>query len=99
MLCFPRPPILSLSAERFDTDLSVPLAASIYSRRKEITGVAPNQFSSLAKTIPGVVYQRIVKMDGDIRYTFLSEGARELFGVEPAEVIKDPDVLFRTYSE
>jgi PAS domain-containing protein len=86
-------------AEQFDTDLSVPFAASIYSRRKEISGVAPNQFSSLAKAIPGVVYQRIVKMDGDIRYTFLSEGARDLFGVDPAEVIKNPDVLFRTYSE
>ncbi len=99
MICYTRATKLEAIAAQFETDLSVPLAASIYSRRKEISAVAPNQFSSLAKTIPGVVYQRIVKMDGDIRYTFLSEGARELFGVDPAEVIRDPDVLFRTYTE
>ncbi len=99
MICFIRPTHLKSVSENFDTDLSIPFAATIYSRRKEITGVAPNQFSSLAKTIPGVVYQRIVKMDGDIRYTFLSDGARELFGVEPADVIENPDVLFRTYSK
>ncbi len=99
MICFSRAVELEAIAEQFEADLSIPLAASIYSRRKEMTSVAPNQFSSLAKTIPGVVYQRIVKMDGDIRYTFLSEGARDLFGVDPAEVIRDPEVLFRTYAE
>ncbi len=99
IVCFSRAIKLKSVAEQFATDLSVPLSASIFSRRNEISGVAPNQFSSLAKTIPGVVYQRIVNLNGDIRYTFLSEGAREMFGVEPQDVIKDPDVLFRTYSE
>ncbi len=61
--------------------------------------IEPQQFNSLAEAIPGVVYQRTVRADGDIRYTYLSEGARELFGVSPAEVLKDPEVLFSTYTE
>jgi diguanylate cyclase (GGDEF)-like protein len=59
----------------------------------------PDRFASLAATIPGVVYQRIVNPQGDIRYTYISEGAREFFGVAPEEIIKNPDVLFRTFSE
>jgi len=41
----------------------------------------PEGFEALAK-LPGVViYQRLVTPDGDIRYTYISEGAHELFGV------------------
>ncbi|MDH3231823.1 MAG: PAS domain-containing protein, partial [Alphaproteobacteria bacterium] len=55
---------------------------------------ANDRFSSLATTIPGVVYQRRVTRDGDIRYTYISEGARDLFGVSPEEIVADPDALF-----
>jgi len=58
-----------------------------------------DRFASLASMIPGVVYQRVVKPDGDIRYTYMSEGAREMFGVSPEDVVEDPEALFRTYSE
>ena len=56
---------------------------------------ADERLSSLAATIPGVVYQRLVTPDGDIRYTYISEGARDLFGVEPEDVLNDPNVLFK----
>ncbi len=56
---------------------------------------ADERFTSLAHTIPGVVYQRLVTPDGDIRYTYISDGARDLFGVEPEAVIADPQALFR----
>ena len=55
---------------------------------------ADERLSSLAATIPGVVYQRLVKPDGDIRYTYISEGARDLFGVEPEDILNDPQALF-----
>ena len=55
---------------------------------------ADERLSSLAATIPGVVYQRLVTPDGDIRYTYISEGARDLFGVEPEAVLDDPQALF-----
>ncbi len=56
---------------------------------------ADERLSSLAATIPGVVYQRLVTPDGDIRYTYISEGARDLFGVEPEDVLNDPNALFK----
>ena len=48
--------------------------------------------------IPGVVYQRVVTPDGQIRYTYISEGARDLFGVSPQEILSDPEALFKTHS-
>ena len=58
-----------------------------------------DRFASLASMIPGVVYQRIVTIDGDIRYTYISDGARDMFGVEPQDILDDPEALFRTYSD
>jgi diguanylate cyclase (GGDEF)-like protein len=58
---------------------------------------AKDSFSELASTIPGVVYQRVVKPDGDIRYTYMSEGAKELFGVDADTVMTNPEALFQHY--
>ena len=42
-----------------------------------------DRFASLASMVPGVVYQRVVSPSGDIRYTYISEGSRDIFGVAP----------------
>lgn len=55
---------------------------------------ANERFLSLANTVPGVVYQRVVNPHGEIRYTFISEAVRDLFGVSPEEVLRDASVLF-----
>jgi PAS domain-containing protein len=56
-------------------------------------------FEALAN-LPGVVvYQRIVKPDGQIRYTYISEGARDLFGVSPEEIVSNPNALFSTHGQ
>jgi signal transduction histidine kinase len=55
---------------------------------------ANERFAALTANIPGVVYQRRVDPDGDIRYTFISDGARELFGVSAEEILRDPHALF-----
>ena len=92
----------NLNAARniFRCSISPTLTAAIAAQQSSgCEPVATQQFDSLASTIPGVVYQRTLSPDGDIRYTYLSEGARELFGVDPQAVVKDPEVLFRTYSE
>ncbi len=59
---------------------------------------ANNRFASLASTIPGVVYQRVVRPDGDIRYTYISETAQDLFGVSAEEILSNPRALFGTYA-
>ena len=57
--------------------------------------VAANErFAALAKNIPGVVYQRVVRPNGDINYTYISDAAQDLFGVSPDEILSDPQALF-----
>jgi diguanylate cyclase (GGDEF)-like protein len=55
------------------------------------------RLAALAATVPGVLYQRIVKPSGEIRYTYISENAFELFGVEAERIINDPEALFQHY--
>lgn len=63
-------------------------------RRRAALQSATDRFAALARTIPGVIYQRIVKPDGTIRYTYISDAAKDLFGVEPSAIIADPQALF-----
>ena len=56
------------------------------------------RLAAIADSIPGVVYQRIVSPDGDIRYTYISDGARELFGVAPEDILNDPNALFDVFA-
>ena len=60
----------------------------------QLLRLADERFTSLTASIPGVVYQRRVAPDGDIRYTYISEGVRDLFGVTPEMVLADPTALF-----
>jgi signal transduction histidine kinase len=57
-----------------------------------------NRFGSVVANLPGVIYQRVVRPDGDIYYTYISEGSRELFGVSPEEILADPQALFRHHA-
>jgi diguanylate cyclase (GGDEF)-like protein len=68
--------------------------ALIAAHQYELCAAATRRLDSLSEAIPGVVYQRVVEPTGAIYYTYISEGARELFGVSPEEIIADPDALF-----
>jgi len=59
---------------------------------------ANQRFTSLSASIPGVVYQRTVTPEGEIRYTYISEGAKDLFGVSAEEILADPNALFDCHS-
>ena len=50
-------------------------------RRTRALVSANERFAALAKNIPGVVYQRVVRPNGDIGYTYISDAAKDLFGV------------------
>jgi diguanylate cyclase (GGDEF)-like protein/PAS domain S-box-containing protein len=58
---------------------------------------AESQLAALSSSIPGVVYQRRVRPDGDIRYTYISDSAGDLFGVSAEKIIADPEALFQHY--
>jgi len=59
---------------------------------------ANNRFESLTNSLPGVVYQRVVRPDGDIRYTYISETAKDIFGISAREILDNPKSLFDIYA-
>ena len=63
-------------------------------RRTQALMAANERFAALAKSIPGVVYQRVVRQNGDIGYTYISDAAQDLFGVSPDEILSNPQALF-----
>jgi diguanylate cyclase (GGDEF)-like protein/PAS domain S-box-containing protein len=60
-------------------------------------GRAEDQLTALASAIPGVVYQRRVQTNGEIRYTYISESAYDLFGVSAETILANPEALFQHY--
>ena len=65
---------------------------------KSISTSDSERLAAIADSIPGVVYQRVVSPDGDIRYTYISDGAKELFGVAPEDILNDPNALFDVFA-
>ncbi|GAP33786.1 putative bifunctional diguanylate cyclase/phosphodiesterase [Piscinibacter sakaiensis] len=49
----------------------------------------------LTAQLPGVLYRLLVTPSGQRRYTFVSEGVRELCGVTPQQVMDDPELPLR----
>ncbi len=47
----------------------------------------------IAANIPGIVFERRRRGDGTFFYTYISDGIRDLVGVEPAEIFRDARVL------
>lgn len=64
---------------------------------KELS-VANDRFNSLSNSLPGVVYQRVVKPDGNISYTYISESAIDIFGIPASEILSNPKALFDSYA-
>jgi|GEM_PF-1749458 len=56
-----------------------------------------NRFAELSSTLPGVVYQRVVTPEGQIRYSYISQNAFDLFGVTAETILTDPEALFAHY--
>ena len=62
--------------------------------RRETAGEDAQQARTIAENLPGLVYQMEKTIDGAYRFRFVGEGARELFGHAPEEVLADPDTIF-----
>ena len=98
-LYYPEPREPDAGDERILWTLTSFIGFVISAAQREAQVRAANErFAALVSAIPGVVYQRVVKPDGEIRYTYISEGARDLFGVAPEEILADPEALFKTHS-
>lgn len=87
-------PIVEVDQQAFDSMILLSSYAIESVRRTRALIAANERFSALAKSIPGVVYQRVVRPNGDIRYTYISDAAQDLFGVSPDEILSNPQALF-----
>ena len=82
--------------------LLVLFAASARARRRRRTlrlqaGIleAEARFNEIASSIPGVIFRLVRKPSGTVTYSYLSDGAGDLFGVEPPQVAADSSWLRR----
>lgn len=52
------------------------------------------KYRDIAFHIPGIIYQFMIKKDGSRSFPYVSEGAREICGLEPEELMENPSKLF-----
>ena len=48
------------------------------------------RFQRIAANVPGVVYQRVLRPNGRLDFTYVSAGLRETHGIDPEAVKRDP---------
>ncbi len=67
------------------------LGASILllARRRELE----RHLGGLSENFPGAIYRRVQRPDGNVHYPFVSAGTRNLLGLEPVAIQRDPMLL------
>ncbi len=53
------------------------------------------RFMRMVSTIPGMVYQFCLRADGSSAFLFVSDGCREIYGLEPDEIMQDGSTILR----
>ena len=87
--------MLRLNVGRVDAALAaadIELARSNEAHR--LAAQSERRFAEVVATVPGVVYEFQIDAGGTLRFTFVSEGARRLFDVDPAALVADAETLF-----
>jgi PAS domain S-box-containing protein len=62
-------------------------------RIREALRESETRYGRIVANAPGMVYQFIRHPDGSMAFPFVSDGSRTLFGIEPAEIQADANVL------
>ncbi len=63
-------------------------------RSEELLREQSAQLAALSANVPGIVFQFLLRSDGSRCFLFVSDGCRVILGIEPAEVLADPQNLF-----
>jgi PAS domain S-box-containing protein len=64
----------------------------------ELLRASERTLHHVAAAVPGVLYQYEVRPDGSRRYTYVSEGVRDLLGVEQDFLLGDPMAFYKLVS-
>jgi PAS domain S-box-containing protein len=51
------------------------------------------RLATAVSNFPGAIYQRVLDVEGNVSYPFVSRGIEELIGVAPDEVMSSPELL------
>lgn len=51
------------------------------------------RYMRIATNVPGMVYQYLLRPDGTVALPFVSEGCREIYGLEPQEIQQNPSMI------
>lgn len=51
------------------------------------------RLAAAASNFPGAIYQRVMDVDGNVSYPFVSRGIKEMTGIDPEDIITSPDLL------
>ena len=71
----------------FQSDVTAKVEAQAALQRSEL------RFSRMTANVPGIVYQLLLRPDGTALFPYVSEGCRELFGLEPEQMRPDACTL------
>ena len=64
-------------------------------RREEALRSHEEMLQSIAANLPGSVFRGVLSAEGRISFPFVSDGLERVFGLDPAAVQSDPEVLAR----
>ena len=78
-----------------DTPLFTGYLRDISERRQTEDALRESEtrYQRIAANVPGMVYQFVLHPDGSVAFPFASEGSRELYGIEPADITANPMLL------
>jgi diguanylate cyclase (GGDEF)-like protein/PAS domain S-box-containing protein len=62
-------------------------------RAKEALQKSEERLRSISANLPGIVYRRVLKPDGTIHFPFVSDKAREMFGMDAQTIMADASVI------
>ena len=66
---------------------------------KDALHESERRFSAIVSSIPGLVFQMHMTADGQVVFTYLSEGCEALLGIPAAALLKDAHTLFQAMEE
>ena len=64
-----------------------------YVKAEAALRASEDNIRQITSQVPGMVFRVRLNHDGPRKYSFVSEGVRGLYGIEPAEVLADGDAL------
>ncbi|MBE9221977.1 PAS domain S-box protein [Cyanobacterium stanieri LEGE 03274] len=53
------------------------------------------RFRRLTRNVPGIVYQYIIDKEGNDRFTYISPKSREIYHLEPEDILQDSAILWQ----